>query len=138
MSIRESLLPALLSRFPDRPFRVGNPPAAAVTFPCCHPDVGDLQIFDDGDEATIALGRHTHSHFNPYDSSLTETELASTVTESVIAFLVDLFADRVLIWSLPGHSGGWYMLPGSSAHVPAGASAFLWSGPIDLASAPKA
>ena len=136
VSIREVLLPALLLRFPDRPFRAGSPPAAVVIYPCCHPDVGDLEIFDDGDEATIVLGRHTHSHFNPYDASVTETELASMVTQSVIEFLDDLFADRVLIWSIEGHSGGWTSLPESSSGVPAAARAFRWSGPIDLASTP--
>lgn len=132
MSIGEVLLPALRQRFPDKPFVEGVSPDAVATFSAAHPAVGDLRILDDGEEVTVMLGHHTHSHFNPYDATLTSAQLAQEVTESVLDFLTELFADRVLIWSIAGHSGGWSrgsILTDVTSGPPPEAVRFVWSGP---------
>lgn len=104
-----------------------------ATFPAAHPEVGDVAVLDEGHEATILIGKLGHSHFNPYDSSLTPTELANEVTSAVVGFLEALFDDRVVIWvANDGGSGGLSTLaPGAPVHLQQGARNFVWSGPID-------
>ena len=128
MTIHSTLVPALQQRFASRGVVVGQPPAPIATFPAQHPDVGDLIVLDDGSEATVLVGELTHGHFNSYEPSLSPDELAREVTESVLRFLDDLFADRVLLWTIPGKSGGWETLTEEPPHFPQGAQTFVWSG----------
>jgi hypothetical protein len=57
--IAEKLIPRLKERFPDRPMKIGSPPEAIAVFAAAHPDVGDVQIFDDGSN-TKTLNRDSH------------------------------------------------------------------------------
>lgn len=129
--IRDLLLSALRDRFANRGMQPGKSGNEIAIFPAMHPEVGNLTIWDDGDAATIEIGDITHGHFNPYDDSLTSDQLAERVTEEVIDFLHDLFADRVLLWKSPdGRSGGWQRL-GYGDESPRGDNLrYLWSGPI--------
>ena len=131
MHIRDLLLPALRTKFPDRPFTVGTPPDPIATFPAAHPDVGDLVITDDGAEATVFVGDLTHGHFGPYDQTSSPAQVADRATDEIVDFLALLFADRVLLWSVPGHSGGWRLLTHDGREPPRQANTFLWSGPCD-------
>ena len=131
--ISDTLLPALHERFPDRGLQSGSSPNEVAVFPAAHPEVGNVSIWDDGDEATVGIGEITHGHFNPYDDSLTSEQIAKRVTEDVIEFLQALFNDRVLLWkSRDGGSGGWRIL----AHNTDGSLmegddlTYLWSGPV--------
>jgi len=93
--------------------------------------IGFVSIADDGDEATVELGEMTHSHFNPYDASLSDEARAKWVTGAVLEFLEELFADQVVVWSAGrGNGGGWRVLEeGCAWEIPADASAHLWSRP---------
>jgi hypothetical protein len=93
--ISEILVPALLQRFPDRGIRTGVPPDPIAIFPAADARVGDVHIWDDGDEATVAIGSLTHTHFNPYDQTLSPQRVAERVTEDVIQFLKDLSSGQV-------------------------------------------
>lgn len=131
--IRDALLPALRLRFPDISFQIGDSPNPIAIFPAAHKEVGDVSIWDDGDEATVSIGEITHGHFNPYDETLTPEEIANRVTEEVVAFLKDLFADRVLLWkSLVGGAGGWSVLGhnNSLSLIDTDDLTYLWSGPV--------
>ena len=113
--------------------RVGQPPDATVTFPAAHTEVGDVSVWDDGDEATVMVGEITHGHFNPYHSTLTEAEVARRVTDMVVDFLESLFADRVVLWcSENRRSGGWRVLHETPREAPTGLSGcvYVWSGPL--------
>src|SRR5438094_4933911 len=128
--IRDVLLPALLANFPNRGFRTDDAPNAIGVFPAAHEKVGDVTIWDDGNEATIGVGDITHGHFNPYDDTLTEQQTAERVTSDVVAFLTDLFADRVLLWKSPdGGSGGWRILGHDNRYsiMDADDLTYLWS-----------
>jgi len=129
--IRDQLLPALRARFASRGLQLGTSGNQIAVFPAIHPEVGDVTIWDDGDEVTIGIGEITHSHFNPYDDSLTSDQIAEQVTEEVSEFLQDLFEDRILLWkSLNGRSGGWQVL-GRGDDSPRGDNlTYLWSGPV--------
>ena len=133
MRISEVLLPVLEERFPARGLRRGEPPDPVATFPAAHAAVGDVAILDEGGEATVLIGKLTHTHFNPYDASLSAKEVAEQVTSSVVDFLEALFDDRVVIWvATDGGSGGWSTLePDAPVRLRPGARNFVWSGPID-------
>lgn len=131
--IREILIPTLETRFPGRDMRLGISPEATVIFPAAHPRVGDVSIWDDGNEATVGIGDITHGHFNPYDGNLSKSQIAHAVTEMVIDFLDALFSNRVVLWcSHDRRSGGWRVFdePVSTAPSDVSGDVFVWSGPL--------
>src|SRR5262249_44058665 len=107
LMITDKLIPRLQQRFPDRPMKSGKPPEAIAVFAAAHPDVGDIQIFDDGSEVTLVAGKFTHGHFSDFNSKSAD-EVEENVVESVIEFLERLFADQVVLWGSHRGGGGWY------------------------------
>jgi hypothetical protein len=97
-TLSDKLIPKLLACFPDRDLRLhqGNQPVAS--FPEAHPEVGDLQIYDDEDELTISVGSLTHGHFSPnnYQEPLEKRE--EDVINRVMEFLDAVFKDQVEFW----------------------------------------
>jgi hypothetical protein len=126
--ISEKLIPRLQERFPDRALRVGTSPGPVAVFAAAHPDVGDVLIFDDGDELTLVAGKFTHSHFSDFDSKSAE-EAEENIVESVIDFLERLFADQVVMWRSHRGSGGWYDRESGQAGLAEGPR-YVWSGPL--------
>src|SRR5262249_21251822 len=116
-----------------RTFTTDVPPKPIAVFSGAHSEVGDVCIWDDGDEATVSIGEITHGHFNPYDPSLSPEQLATVVTGEVLQFLADLFLDRVLLWkSREGGSGGWQVLDEGNelSLMDSDDLTYLWSGPV--------
>jgi hypothetical protein len=135
--IRDILLPALEANFPNRGFHRDDSPNVIGVFPAAHSEVGDVVIWDDGDEATVLIGEITHAHFNPYDETLSEQEVAQRVTSEVVEFLSDLFGDRLLLWrSRHGGSGGCFLISEDNPYVRLRGDelTYLWSGPVKLSS----
>ncbi len=130
--IRDRLIPALKEAFPDKPFLFSSPPDPISRLPSGFAEIGDLAIYDDGMEATVCITEITHGHFNPYDVSLSQDQVDQKVAEYVIAFLRDLFSDRVLLYRTPTRGmGGWCVFedaPKEDAFVE-GREYFVWSGP---------
>jgi hypothetical protein len=124
----------LQERFHGRGLRTGLPPDPIAVFPGIHEAVGDVSVWDDGEEATVGVGTITHGHFNPYDQSLTAEQVSIQVSEDVVGFLEDLFADKVLLWKSPDSgSGGWRIL-GHDEQISLMDSediTFVWSGPVE-------
>lgn len=129
MSIRDMLLPALLARFADRKPRAGASTDELVIFPAAHPGFGDLVVLDDGHEATIVLGTLMHTHIDGHPRRV-PADVDREVTEAVLEFLDDLFADRIVVWSVLRRAGGYYYVGGKATHVPEEARVFVWSGPL--------
>jgi hypothetical protein len=133
--IAQTLLATLRAHFPNLELQLGSSPDPVIIIPAQHPTVGNISIWDDGDEVTLDIGDITHGHFAVYDVSSPD-ELAQAVSEQVIAFLDTLFADQVLLWKArSGGAGGWYVLDEdhpSTYQLPANAQCFLWSGPKSL------
>ena len=130
--IRNHLIPAVKEAFPDKPFSFSSPPDPIIRLPSGFAEMGDLLIYDHGAEATIWITEITHGHFNPYDESLSQDQVDQKVTEDVIAFLRDLFSDRVLLYRTPTRGmGGWFIFSGvpSEHALVEGREHFLWSGP---------
>jgi len=128
--IRDVLLPELMARFPDRSLQTKNSGNTIGFFPAAHPDVGDLYIADDGDEATLFIGDLTHLHF---DFEAGEAEPEKRVGNDVLEFLDELFADRILIWKSRTMDGDGSM-PIEDASLFSGITpddlTYVWSGPI--------
>jgi hypothetical protein len=131
--IRGVLLPRLEEAFPGAFTRKDGSDELIAVFPAAHEEVGEVSVWDDGWEATVSIGTITHLHFNPYDPSLSEVEVAKVVSDEVIDFLRALFADEVLLWkSSDGRSGGSRMLSAQGLTDTPGACdrRYLWSGPL--------
>lgn len=131
--IRDVLRPRLAERFPTRKLRPGQFPNTVGSFVAEHPAIGDVEITDDESEATVYIGEITHGHFNPYDASLSPEQVADMVTDDVVEFLEDLFADRVLLWAMPGGKRGGWQRPFDGTvqpDLPSEANVFVWSGPL--------
>jgi hypothetical protein len=120
----------LAGQCPNLKFRT-NAPDRSIVVPAAHEEVGDVTIIDDGDEFTVYIGTITHGHFGDYDSTNPE-ERARTIVDSLVGFLEDLVADRVLIWRSDG-SGGWRTIQADeqlNVQSDTGTQFYLWSGPI--------
>jgi hypothetical protein len=126
--ITEKLIPRLQERFPDRPLKLGTPPAPVAVFAAAHPDVGDVQIFDDGSELTLVAGKFTHGHFSDFDSKSPEVA-EENIVQSVIDFLERLFADQVVLWGSQRGGGGWYNRDRGQSEFAKG-PLYVWSGPL--------
>jgi hypothetical protein len=130
--IRDRLIPAAKGAFPDKPFSFSSPPDPIIRLPSGYAEIGELAIYDDGDEATVCITEITHGHFNPYDASLTQDQVDQEVTEQVIDFLRDLFSDHVLLYRTPSRNIGGWLVIGDAPHEATfaeGREYFLWSGP---------
>jgi hypothetical protein len=125
--IADTLFPLLRERFADRGIRLESQPQVCAIFPAAHPEVGDIQVCDDGDEVTVYAGNFTHGHFSNYDD-LPEGDKARDISESVIDFLEAVFADRVAFWGSHKTGGGWRRLDIGTQEKPK-ASEYVWSGP---------
>jgi hypothetical protein len=127
-ALRDLLIPILTERFGDRHLTVGAGEHVA-TFAAAHPDFGELVILDDGDELTVSVGRLTHTHFGPVrDVSVTE-DVEMTILQPLVEFLGELFADRLLVWCVPGKRAGYQSVSNPVEHIPKDAMMFMWSGP---------
>jgi hypothetical protein len=131
VTIREVLVPALEAAFSASGMRTATPPEPVAVFPAACAEVGDVQIYDDGDEATVVIEWVTHHHTNPYDSEMDPTERAKWITHEVVEFLHALFDDRVFLWSRQqGMGGGGWKQPYEGVipdDVPEDADMFVWS-----------
>lgn len=108
----------------------------SLFFPPAHPDVGDLKIWDDGNEAIIEIGDISHGHFGWFTKQATQEDIEQEVAENILDFLEELFADNYLLWrSKSGQAGGWRHIRYSStddwwSRLELDADKFVWSGPI--------
>ena len=130
--ISEHLIPKLQKEFSDRRLRVGVPPESCAIFPTVHSEVGDIEICDDGDELTVYLGTFTHRHFGNYDEKLSKGQAAEAIAQDVVAFLKEVFADRIVMWGSHRGVGGFYRR--GKGHrlglIRRRRKEYVWSGPI--------
>ena len=126
--LREQLTRFLRERYPTAILAPGSDPHLVATFkgPI---EVGDLCIWDDGDEATVALGKITHTHFNPDDSELSKSDAARKICDELKTFLEELFSNKVLFWKETNGGGGMMRFdepPNASSSI--GRDYFTWAG----------
>jgi hypothetical protein len=133
--IFDYLIPKLKERFPNRGLRVETSPGPRVIFPCVHPEVGDFEIRDDGDELTVCAGNFTHGHFSNFDEKLSKEKKAEQIAEDTITFLESVFADQIVFWGSSRGGGGWHHRSEPNKFFRTGIlgkpkKEYVWSGPL--------
>ena len=130
MKLSEFVLPLIRARFSAQGMREPAEGPFAV-FPATHPDVGDIELYDDGGEVVIGVGNFTHCHFTSYDLTGSESEKAVRIANDIVSFLDDIFSERVEFWGSHSGSGGVRRRgPQGELHkATSGTSAYVWSGP---------
>ena len=95
--LREHIIRSIAESFPNRNFTLFDEANRIATLPMPN-GLGDLSIFEDGDEITFYLGEITHCHFSQEylgDNKYTPEE---ETVEEAIDFLRDLFTDRAVFY----------------------------------------
>ena len=91
---------ARLAEIQDTPrkFKFTNGPPPAATIPAEHEAVGDMTIYDEGDELTIDIGHKHHTHVSSYSyERFPEAERLNMVARDAAEFVNDVMRDRVCI-----------------------------------------
>ena len=113
--------------------KIGNTGGLLAVFPPAHPDVGAVEIHDEGDEVVVVIGRFTHEHFLAYERGLSAEQRAERIADDVVAFLEKLFADRIELFGR-GRRGGWRARGskprGRISKFLFGRRTYVWSGPL--------
>ena len=94
--------------------------------------VGDIEIYDDGDELTAVLGNFTHCHFSNYENGLSLEQKAERIADDAAGFLVDLFANQIVVWGSHQGGGGFYRV-GHGQGLGKDLERYVWSGPLNSA-----
>jgi hypothetical protein len=131
--IRDHLVPAVKEVFPNLAFKISPTSNPIISLPSSSAEIGDLHIYDDGDQATVVITGITHGDFGVYDENLNTEEKEQIITEDVISFLVTLFSDRVVLYrSSSKDIGGWTVIEQGAKDIElvTGREYFTWSGPI--------
>jgi len=139
------LLAALIERFRDHRPRVGAATEPLVNFPAKHASIGDVTI-ERPDLVTstlgsillvrVAIGNLFNYEFENFDAHLGIRRRAERLTEDVVRFLQELFADRLVFWqAADGGSRGWREWPYSGSPEPLVSDdrlyrIYIWSWPV--------
>lgn len=131
--LSEHLATELEKHFGDRGLKLHGAAQPAVSFTPVHPSWSPIEIWDDGDEVTVDFGNFTHVHFGNYDTGLSVVEREKKIISDVIAFLDDVFADKIEFFKT-WFGGGGCRTRGSqgkwSRRLLGRQQAFVWSGPV--------
>lgn len=85
--IRDRLIPHIKKAFTGWEMKINPVENPIVRFPALQKEVGDVLVYDDGDEATVHVEHISHGHFSHYDETITQEQREMIVTEDVISFL---------------------------------------------------
>lgn len=131
-TLLELLEPELHRRFPNRGLIKVLGEYPHFRFPAIHPEVGDIEIYDDGEEITVGYGNFTHCHYGKHSARSNAWE--SEAVEAVIADLDALFSDRLRMWGSHEGSGG-IVREGDEelSDVDPDFPHYVWSGPAQNA-----
>jgi hypothetical protein len=132
--LTRTLLARLDEAFAGTPRAIEGGDRTVVTFPAWHHDVGDLSIEVFGDELVVSVGRFTHLHFEDHEPGDAEDAAAARLVDEVVAFVRDVFADRIEFYG--GRFGGGCRQRGGAprgwfSRLLFGRRAYVWSGPLD-------
>jgi hypothetical protein len=103
-------------------------PRAVIPGKCAA--VGDLVIYDDGDELTVYYGNFTHCHYGPAQFTGSEADW-DAVTRALAGDLDALFSDQLILWGSHQSRGGIFRRGEVPTFGPApGETKYVWSGPV--------
>jgi len=91
--VAQALLNALQSPLNQHAIHDGN---VIMRVPASAPEVGDIVVYDDGDELTVAVGQIDHCHFEVYCvDAPTEKERQSIAAENAVQWVTDVLNEHV-------------------------------------------
>lgn len=135
--IRDKLIPLLEQRFGANSFHRDIAPNLIVSFPPAYAEVGELKIFQYGNELIAEIGEIAHSHFDNLNPEATQEEAEQEIAETVLNFIEDLFAGKYILWrSKEGDAGGLKYIDFISedenlSRFENDIIRFTWSGPLE-------
>ena len=135
--LREMLPAGAFEEIPAE--RSEHPDILVARIPAASPAVGDVRVYSDGAELTTFVGDHTHGHTGAYlFGDPTAPAAIERAAASEAAWVRDLLADRVVVWSR--RTASRQVLAGGTENPDAGEAArpgawrgsateaWLWSG----------
>jgi hypothetical protein len=127
--MRGALMPELVRLFSERGLVPGTGDVIAV-IPGVDAEVGDLTLWDDGDEVMVGLGTLTHTHFASYDDSLSNQDARAQIALEVTDFAQALLDERQWLWVSPNGSAGFFAAPPQPlpSYVDADDVLYSWAG----------
>lgn len=119
MPLRDTLARELTERFAEHELRIGAPPDPLAEFPAIHQGIGNLTMRADDRSYSVAIeiGTIFGTDFTNYDTHLDDRERAGRVTNEVMRFLNELFADRLLFWRVEDGRGSAWRERGESGPI---------------------
>lgn len=129
--VTDHLIPLIRARFPQARIEAGGLDRPFAIFPAAHPEVGTVELYEDGEEIVAMVGRFTHAHFFN-EGGAADAQWRERVAEDVVKFLEELFADRIELFGSP-RSGGWRprgARRGFVSRLLFGKASYVWSGPL--------
>ena len=79
----------------ERVYDANDGPALCISARCA--EVGDLKIYDDGDELTVVIGELHHCHYSAYSYEGLEDERLLKAAHEAAAYVADILTDKVQI-----------------------------------------
>lgn len=135
MNIRERLIPILIERFGDKGLRFASSPDPAALIPAQHPEVGDITLLIEFSGIRLSVGEILEEHFDLFLAGVGADAIERTA-RSVVRFLDELLADRLLIWrSTDGRRAAWRERGNAGHSDPLVLDdltyrTYVWSGPL--------
>jgi hypothetical protein len=124
---------ALRHRLPDLKYDEAFTDRLIVTISAQHPETGAITVYLDGDEVTVGVGEHFHTHFEAYfteQADLTQTELERRAAARAAAFIADFMADEIVLRiSREGRVAGTFHRAIKKEPPGPDEMDYLWSGP---------
>ena len=105
-----------------------------VTVTAQHPETGDIIVWLDGDEVTVAIGEHFHCHFETYlDDGVPQHQRERLAAEQAVDFIASFMAGSIVlrVRREKGQvvSAGVFPVAAQETSSAANETDYLWSGP---------
>lgn len=104
--ILDHFISGFKARFPNHQLSVRESDATAVIH-SSNPAIGNIEVQDDLHELIVSVGNFTHGHFDCYNDSLSQEQQHKEIADDVLAFLADVFTDKIEFYRAAHGGGGW-------------------------------
>ncbi len=94
-----------------------------IKFAAAHPDVGDLTVYDDGEDLTIYVGDITHVHFGCYEDDWSEDRKRLAIVDDVSHFVREVITEEIELFKT-SFAGGFAPRGEGKGLV------LVWTGPL--------
>lgn len=97
-SLSARFLVEVTREFPNQDFDVRFTDRLEVVFPACHPAVGDIHVWLDGNEVTVGIGLLYHTHFEAdLEGEMSNGEAETHAVADALAFIRDFLNGDTIV-----------------------------------------